>query len=64
MEHLEVVSLDGAMRVESHQGIDLHKEEKGGGVHCVYMYVCTHAHLELCVPSMTSHENNQRGNLY
>lgn len=58
-----MVSLDGAVRVESHREIGLHKEEKERGVHCVYMYVCIPAHLELCVPSMTSHENNQRGNL-
>lgn len=43
MEHLEVVSLDGAVRVESHQGID-YKEEKEGGALCVRVCVCVHMH--------------------
>lgn len=45
MVHLEVVSLDGAVKEESHRGIGLHKEEEEEGVHCVYMYVCMYINI-------------------
>lgn len=57
MEHLEVVSFDGAVREESHRGIGLHKEEEEEGVHCVYMYVCMYINIgTLCAINDTTWE--------
>lgn len=35
-----MITLDGAVRVESHREIGLHEEEKEGGALCVH--VCVH----------------------
>lgn len=47
MEHMEVVSLDGAMRVESHRVIDLHKKEKEAVCVCVCA-LCVHICVYTC----------------